>query len=173
MYFCVNTNGNKLKNMVKKVLLLVSLIFIGMQFYRPEKNISKTYSTSIFEKETNPPTPILATLQSKCYDCHSNNTEYPWYNNIAPVSYWIDAHVVDGKKHLNFSNWEQYSTKKKDHKIEELVEEVQEGEMPLKEYAWTHGSLTEDEKNGLIAWAERNRVIYQYALKYKNGQLAN
>ena len=108
MYFCVNTNGNKMKNMVKKALLLVGLIFIGMQFYRPEKNISKTYSTSFFENETNPPAPILTTLQSKCYDCHSNNTEYPWYNNIAPVSYWIDAHVEDGKKHLNFSNWEQY-----------------------------------------------------------------
>ncbi|MFY9216568.1 MAG: heme-binding domain-containing protein, partial [Flavobacteriaceae bacterium] len=99
-----------MKNMVKKALLLVGLIFIGMQFYRPEKNISETYSTSFFENETNPPAPILTTLQSKCYDCHSNNTEYPWYNNIAPVSYWIDAHVEDGKKHLNFSNWEQYST---------------------------------------------------------------
>tara|TARA_B110000285_G_scaffold233444_1_gene307281 strand:+ start:405 stop:893 length:489 start_codon:yes stop_codon:yes gene_type:complete len=157
---------------LKKGLIFLVIVFIGMQFYTPEKNISETYSTAFFENETQPPAPILATLQNKCYDCHSNNTNYPWYNNIAPVSYWIDDHILDGKKHLNFSGWTTYSTKKKDHKIEELVAEVQEGEMPLKEYTWTHGGLTEDEVKGLIAWAERNRVIYQYALKYKNGQLA-
>ena len=157
---------------LKKGLIFLVIVFIGMQFYTPEKNISETYSTAFFENETQPPAPILATLQNKCYDCHSNNTNYPWYNNIAPVSYWIDDHILDGKKHLNFSGWTTYSTKKKDHKIEELVAEVQEGEMPLKEYTWTHWGLTEDEVKGLIAWAERNRVIYQYALKYKNGQLA-
>lgn len=157
---------------LKKVLILVTIVFLGMQFYRPEKNISETYSTTYFEDETEPLAPILATLQNKCYDCHSNNTNYPWYNTIAPLSYWIENHISEGKKHLNFSEWETYSTKKKDHKIEELVAEVQEGEMPLKSYTWTHGGLTEEELKGLVAWAERNRVIYQYALKYKNGQLA-
>ena len=120
--------------LLKNAALLLLVIFVGMQFYRPDKNQTQGDHTTEFIKETNPPKDVKVILEQTCYNCHTHNTEYPWYNNIAPVSYWLADHVKDGKKHLNFSAWNTYELKKKDHKFEELIEEVQEGEMPLKEY---------------------------------------
>lgn len=134
-----------------------------MQFYRPEKNQAQGDHTAQFVTETNPPHEVKIILEQTCYDCHSNNTEYPWYNNIAPVSYWLADHVKDGKKHLNFSDWESYSVKKKDHKLEEVIEMVEAGEMPLNEYTWTHdeAKLTEEQRNDIITWVKQTRALYQ------------
>ena len=82
---------------------------------------------------------------------------------MAPVSYWLADHVKDGKKHLNFSAWESYSEKKKDHKLEELVEMIEIGVMPLKEYTWTHeeARLTEEQRRAIMSWAKQTRALYQ------------
>lgn len=148
---------------VKKVAVALLLIFVAMQFYRPEKNQAQGDHTAQFLTETNPPDKVKIILQQTCYDCHSNTTEYPWYNNVAPVSYWLANHVKDGKKHLNFSAWESYSAKKKDHKLEEVIEMVEEGEMPLNEYTWTHeeANLSEEQRNDIIEWAKQTRAFYQ------------
>jgi len=134
-----------------------------MQFYRPDKNQAQGNHSKQFLTETNPPQEVKIILEQTCYDCHSNNTEYPWYNNIAPVSYWLADHIKDGKKHLNFSDWQRYDRKKKGYKLDELIEEVQEGEMPLKEYIWTHqeAKLTEEQRNAVIVWAKKTRALYQ------------
>lgn len=147
---------------VKKIAIALLVIFVGMQFYRPEKNQAEGDYVAAFETETQPNTEVKEILQSACYDCHSANTEYPWYNNIAPVSYWLAGHVKEGKEHLNFSDWENYTDKKKDHKLEEVVEEVKKGEMPLKEYTWTHGDarLTESQVSALVSWADGARAKY-------------
>ncbi len=147
---------------VKKIAILLLVVFVGMQFYRPEKNISEGDYVAAFEKETQPPAEVREILKTACYDCHSANTEYPWYNNIAPVSYWLADHIEDGKKHLDFSNWANYDAKKKDHKLEEVIEEVKEGNMPLNEYTWTHADakLTENQISALVAWAEQTRANY-------------
>ena len=149
----------------KKLVLLALIIFIGMQFYRPEKNIGEGDYVAAFEAETNPSKEVKAILESSCYDCHSANTEYPWYNQVAPVSYWLAQHIEEGKEHLDFSSWDTYSNKKKDHKLEELIEEVKEGEMPLKEYTWTHkeARLSEQQINLLLEWAEKAREPYRIA----------
>ena len=146
----------------KKIALALLVVLVGMQFYRPEKNVAVGDYVAAFETETNPSPEVKAILNTACYDCHSDNTEYPWYNNIAPVSYWLADHIEDGKKHLNFSDWQNYDTKKKDHKLEELIEEVKEGEMPLKEYTWTHGDakLTQEQISALVAWADGVRANY-------------
>lgn len=146
----------------KKIALALLVVLVGMQFYRPEKNVAAGDYVAAFETETNPSPELKAILNTACYDCHSDNTEYPWYNNIAPVSYWLADHIEDGKKHLNFSDWQNYDAKKKDHKLEELIEEVKEGEMPLKEYTWTHGDakLTQEQISALVAWADGVRVNY-------------
>ncbi len=148
---------------VKKIAVGLLVVFIAMQFYRPEKNQAQGEHTAQFLTETNPSKEVKIILQQTCYDCHSNNTEYPWYNNVAPVSYWLADHVKDGKKHLNFSDWSNYDVKKKDHKLEELVEMVEDGSMPLNEYTWTHeeAKLTEEQRNGVIAWAKQTRALYQ------------
>ncbi len=151
-----------MKGIIKKIGLVLVIALVVMQFIRPDKNESGYESVAFFEKETQPTTELQTILKDKCYDCHSNQTMYPWYSNIAPVSYWISHHVEEGKEHFNVSDWDSYSLKKKDHKLEELVEEVEEGEMPLDSYTWLHGNLTEDEKNVLIDWV--NEVRKQYSV---------
>jgi len=148
---------------VKKVAIGLLLVFIAMQFYRPEKNQAQGNHTAKFLTETNPSPEVRIILEQACYDCHSSNTVYPWYNNVAPVSYWLADHIKDGKKHLNFSDWENYSMKKKDHKLEEVIEMVENGEMPLNEYTWTHeeAKLTEAQQKAVMDWAQQFRSLYQ------------
>lgn len=147
---------------VKKIAIVLLVILIGMQFYRPDKNVAKGDYVTAFEEETQPSPDVKEILKTACYDCHSANTEYPWYNNIAPVSYWLADHIEEGKEHLNFSDWENYDAKKKDHKLEEVIEEVKEGKMPLNEYTWTHADakLSDEQISALLAWADEARANY-------------
>ncbi|MDX1318519.1 MAG: heme-binding domain-containing protein, partial [Xanthomarina gelatinilytica] len=91
---------------IKKILILLLVVFVVAQFFGPEKNQGNLASIEPFLTETNPSEDIKAILKESCYDCHSNVTRYPWYNNITPVNYWLAEHVKDGKKHFNMSNWE-------------------------------------------------------------------
>ena len=104
---------------------------------------------------------VTAILKKACYDCHSIKTVYPWYAGVAPVSWWIVHHVNEGREHLDFSTWSDYDAKKRDHKLEELAEEVEEGAMPLNPYVWMHGEakLTEQERTLLVDWANGLRTI--------------
>lgn len=95
---------------------------------------------------TSPSDEVKALIKGACYDCHSNATVYPWYSEVAPVSWWTKHHVNEGREELNFSVWADYSLKKADHKLEECAEEVEEGKMPLDSYTWTHGDADLNEK---------------------------
>lgn len=148
------------------MLALIALVVI--QFIRPEKNLGSYESVTIFESETKPSQEVRGILKTNCYDCHSNHTNYPWYAEIAPVSYWLADHVKDGKKHFNVSAWESYSAKKKDHKLEELFEEVEEGEMPLDSYTWIHGNLTKKEQKLILQWAQLARMQYSNQIEVSN-----
>ncbi len=149
-----------MKNVLKKIGILVILVFVIMQFFRPDKNELGYESVAYFENETKPSAEIKEILKNNCYDCHSNHTLYPWYAEIAPISYWLSDHINEGKEHFNVSDWKQYSNKKKDHKLDELVEEVEEGEMPLSSYTWIHGNLEKKDKKILIAWVRELRSQY-------------
>ncbi|MFS4456781.1 heme-binding domain-containing protein [Maribacter sp. 2304DJ31-5] len=148
---------------LKKILLVLLILGIAIQFYRPEKNLAQGEHTLPFLTETNPPNEVRTLLKTACYDCHSNHTNYPWYNNIAPISFWLQDHIKEGKEELNFSDWAQYSNKRKDHKLEELIEEVSENEMPLAEYTWTHKEavLDREQIDAIVRWAKKTRVLYQ------------
>lgn len=148
--------------LAKNLLFAALIVFVLMQFYRPPLNESGPEAYAVFEEETQPNQEIRTLLESACYDCHSDHTRYPWYNQIAPVSYWLAQHVDEGKEHLNFSDWESYSPKKKDHKLEEIAEEVKGSEMPLREYTWTHeqARLTPEQRKLLVEWAEELRTRY-------------
>ncbi|MBM1107568.1 heme-binding domain-containing protein [Aurantibacter crassamenti] len=152
--------------LLKKLFLGLLLVLVIMQFFRPEKNSAQGDHLKVFIEETNPSVDIKLILEQSCYDCHSNNTQYPWYNDVAPISFWLAHHIKDGKKDLNFSEWDSYDAKKKDHKLEEVVEMVTDGEMPLNEYTWTHSSarLTEKQRNDLVVWAKTTRLLYQAKL---------
>ncbi len=136
--------------MVRKILLFLLIVFIGLQFVPVELNQSENISENDFIAVTNPPKEIETLLKTSCYDCHSNNTNYPWYDRIAPISWWIKDHIDEGKEELNFSEWNTYSQKRKNHKIKEIIEETEEGKMPLESYLITHGdailSITQTEQ---------------------------
>ncbi|HLP96444.1 MAG TPA: heme-binding domain-containing protein, partial [Saprospiraceae bacterium] len=95
-------------------------------------------------------------LEVACNDCHSNLTRYPWYANIQPVASWLANHVDEGKRELNFSTFTTRKVAVQNHKFEEIIEMVNEGEMPLGSYTWTHRDavLSDAQKKLLVEWAQ-------------------
>lgn len=152
---------------IKKILLLLLAVFVIAQFFGPDKNEGDLASLDSFYTETNTPENIKIILKESCNDCHSDVSRYPWYNNITPVNYWMAEHINDGKKHFNLSKWSTYSVKKKDHKLEELIEMVEEKEMPLPSYTWTHteAKLTDAQIKSVVDWAKQLRSNYALELK--------
>ena len=147
---------------IKKILWLILIVLLLSQFFGPDKNEGDLVSIDAFLVETNPPEDIKLILKESCYDCHSDVTRYPWYNNITPVNYWLADHIKHGKKHFNMSNWEGNSTKRKDHKFEELIEMVENKTMPLNSYTWTHteAKLNDEQRKAVIDWAKQVRLKY-------------
>jgi hypothetical protein len=147
---------------IKKILVALLIVFIIMQFFGPDKNEGDMASIDAFIADTNPPDDVHGILKNTCFDCHSDVTRYPWYNNITPVNYWLAEHVKDGKKHFDVSAWDSYSSKKKDHKLDELIEMVEEKEMPLASYTWTHNeaNLSDAEIKAIVDWAKNVRLKY-------------
>jgi mono/diheme cytochrome c family protein len=148
---------------VKKIGIALLLIFIVAQFFRPEKNDGNIDTVNGFIAETNPSEEVLEIMRTNCFDCHSSKTNYPWYNSITPVNYWLEEHIVDGKKHLDFSKWGEYSLKRKEHKMDELHEEVEKKEMPLDSYTWMHSeaNLTQEQIDAIVTWGKKVQADYK------------
>ena len=142
--------------MIKKIVKIVLILFVLIQFYRPSKNISTETLSSDFLEVTNATEPVSTLLKNSCYDCHSDNTAYPWYNQIAPISWMIAHHVDEGKEELNFSKWSTFSQKRKKKKLDEIVEMLEEREMPLKTYLPMHpeAKLSNSQNQKLITWVK-------------------
>ncbi|KGL62730.1 heme-binding domain-containing protein [Polaribacter sp. Hel1_85] len=154
---------------LKKTLLILLIILLILQFFGPDKNEGDLASVNVFISETNPPENVHKILKESCFDCHSNKTNYPWYNKITPVNYWLADHVKDGKKHLNFSKWSEYSLKKKEHKMDELHEEVEKKKMPLDSYTWTHSeaNLTQEQIDVVVSWGKKVQANYKQQMNSK------
>jgi hypothetical protein len=144
-----------MKKVIKWSLLIIVILLVVIQFFRPEKNISSGVSGQEISKHYGVPAKVLAVLQRSCYDCHSNNTAYPWYNNIQPFAWILADHVKEGKDELNFSTFASYSPKKAAHKLDEVVGETEEGEMPLSSYTVIHRNavLSDQEVKMIHDWA--------------------
>lgn len=143
--------------MKRKILIALLAIFVVIQFIRPSKNLSgdETYSvTTKYEVSEQ----VSNVLQAACNDCHSNKTDYPWYAEIQPVGWWLDNHVNEGKRELNFSEFTKRPLAIQNHKFEETIEMVKEGEMPLSSYTWLglHGdaNLSQEQKDLITEWAQ-------------------
>jgi hypothetical protein len=104
------------------------------------------------------PNDVKQILEVACNDCHSNKTVYPWYSNIQPVAWFLDHHVVDGKRHYNLSTYTKLPIAVQNHKFEETIEMVKEKEMPLESYTYfglhKEAKLTDEQRNILINWAQ-------------------
>lgn len=152
---------------LKKIALILLLVLVVLQFIRPKKNLAEGDVIADFRTETNLPKNVENTLERACFDCHSNRTKYPWYAEVAPISYWIAGHVNEGKEHFSLSDWSSYNTKRKDHKLEELAEEVKEKHMPLNSYLWIHdeAKLSQSDIDAIVAWVNEARAQFRQAKK--------
>ena len=137
---------------VKIILLILLVAFVGIQFIPTERNQTDIVPVTDFMLVNNVPNNIKNKLQVSCYDCHSNNTKYPWYNKIQPVAWFLEEHIKDGKKELNFNEWESLSNRRKASKLRSIIKQIESGEMPLNSYTLIH-------KDAKFSKVETNEMI--------------
>jgi len=142
--------------MVKKILLSLLVILVLLQLIRPAKNNSNAPAPGDISQVVVVPADVQALLKKACYDCHSNNTYYPWYANIQPVGLYLAHHIEEGKDELNFNEFGDYSAKRQRNKLKGIAEQIQDGAMPLSSYTLLHKAarLTAAEKTAIIQWVE-------------------
>ena len=145
----------KKAKILKIIGVVLLVVFILLQFIPAELNTSEEYQAVDISNLYNVPNEVYSRLQTSCYDCHSSNTEYPWYDKIQPVAMYLEEHVKDGKKHLNFSEFGNYTIKRQKKKLDEVVHEKEDGKMPLTSYTLIHNNvkLFGAEKETIFKWA--------------------
>ncbi len=140
--------------MKRKILLAVVAILVVIQVFQIDKTNPAADPAKDFIALEQPPQEVANLLKDACYDCHSNDSEYPWYTNIQPVGWWIKRHINEARKELNYAVWADYQAKRKAHKFEEMVDEVEKGKMPLKSFTLMHpeAKLTDAQRQAMVAW---------------------
>ncbi|MCK5442130.1 MAG: heme-binding domain-containing protein [Maribacter sp.] len=143
--------------MLKKILIGLGIVLIVIQFIRPDKNESNDLTYAVSTKYSVPEA-VNDILQVSCNDCHSNKTVYPWYANVQPVAWWLNHHINDGKRHLNFSDFSNAPIAIQNHKFEEVIEMIEEHEMPLPSYTnlglHAEANLNADQREIIMDWAK-------------------
>jgi hypothetical protein len=153
-----------MKRFFKILFYTILIAFLLLQFYpRPAKNVSASVNANDITFVHQVPSDVQEVLKKSCYDCHSNNTDYPWYARIQPVAMWLGGHIVDGKKELNFSEFGSYSLRRQYRKLEEIDSETEENHMPLSSYTFIHRSskLGEAQKSLLANWVTALRDSFK------------
>lgn len=139
---------------IKQILITLIAAVIIIQFIPVDKTNPETVKGNDIISMTNADKEISEILKRSCYDCHSNDTKYPWYSKIAPVSWYLKAHIKEGREHFNFSEWKSYDYEKQVKISQESIEEVKDNEMPLKSYTLIHSEakLSADKKEKITRW---------------------
>ena len=145
-------------SILKKILLVLLLVFIAMQFIRPARNIAQIGQADIANRLMVPGS-VEGILKTSCYDCHSNKTCYPWYANIQPMGWVLANHIKDGKDDLNFNEFGTYTKRRQLSKLKAIGSSVKEGTMPLPSYTLLHQDaiLSKEEKTLVTDWATKTR----------------
>ncbi|MFV8347377.1 heme-binding domain-containing protein [Flavobacterium sp. ZB4P13] len=142
-----------MKKIIKKILIIGFVIFLLMQLYQPARNESYEQElTANFTKMYDVPKNVETILRTSCYDCHSNNTNYPLYSYIQPARFFMEEHIKDGKMDLNFNEFGKYSKRKQENKLEAIIKQIKSDEMPLASYTLLH-------KNAIVTPAKKEEVI--------------
>lgn len=144
--------------MMTKALIVLSVAFVAVQFIRPAPSSNPGLSSSQDVFAHHPPSDqVRQMLVTACYDCHSNQTHYPWYARIQPAAWYLEKHINEGKRALNFSEFGKLSAKRARKKLESCIDAVAEHEMPLKSYTLIHhdARLSEAQIKDFVAWAEQ------------------
>lgn len=144
---------------IKRILLTLLIIILGMQFFQPEVNISEGDQPSAIARRFPVSAELGAILDQSCNDCHSNNTNYPWYAKIQPVGWWLADHIDHGKSHCNFDEFLDYPLHSQYHLFEEVREMIERDEMPLPSYRLIHRDaiLSEESSFMILTWSDAMR----------------
>lgn len=144
---------------VKKTLTGLLLITVAVQFYRPAQNSGPSEISSHISKVVPVPDQVNGILKKACYDCHSNNTRYPWYAQIQPVNCYVNKHIKAAKAELNFDNFKEYSTRKQISKLRAIENSLEDNTMPIASYTLIHKNaiLSKAEKKLVTAWTIASR----------------
>jgi hypothetical protein len=139
---------------VKIIAIVLLIALVGIQFIPTTRNQSDTVPSTDFMLVNNVPEAIQKKLQVSCYDCHSNNTQYPWYNKVQPVAWILEDHIKEGKAELNFNEWDSLSNRRKKSKLKSIIKQIEGGKMPLYSYTIIHkdAEFTEAESKEIINW---------------------
>lgn len=145
--------------MIKKILIGLLILLVLAQFVQPPHNNGLAQTSTDITHELQVPDTIMAILKTSCYDCHSNHTVYPWYDRITPVNWWLNSHINDGKRGLNFSVFTTYTFKKRMHRMDDIAENVEKHEMPIDSYLWIHkyAKLNDAQIKMLVDWAHASK----------------
>jgi hypothetical protein len=145
----------------KNIAVFLVFLLLTIQSIRIDKTTDPVNPATDFIALTSANSEVANSLKIACYDCHSNQPTYPWYTNIAPVSWWIKHHIDEGSHHLNFSIWGTYKEKRKNHKLDECIEMIEEGEMPMSSYTIMHSEakLTDAQKLQLVEFFKAQKTV--------------
>ena len=142
---------------IKKIALVLVIVFVAIQFIQPAHNkngqVLPTDFTVVYSVTAN----VQTILQNACYDCHSNNTSYPWYSNIQPMAWIMKRHIDNGKENLNFSEFGSYNSRRQISKLKGITSQIKDDEMPISSYKAMHtkANLTKEEKNLIMDWVNK------------------
>lgn len=145
---------------IKKVLLAILIVVVAIQFIQPARNNNNGQVLTTDITKTIPvPDRILDIIKNSCYDCHSNNTRYPWYSYIQPGGWWMASHIKNAKADLNFSDFGSYSNRKQLNKLRSISKSIQDETMPIKPYLIIHtdAKLAKDQKILVLNWINKTR----------------
>jgi hypothetical protein len=136
------------------LIIITGLVII--QFFRPERNTGGTQSTDDIQQVLQVPDTLALVLENSCFDCHSNHTRYPWYSQIAPVSWYLASHIRLGRDQLNLSEFGRLEKSRKIGALSDICEMVEAGSMPLKSYLFIHrdARISEKEAEAICDWSE-------------------
>ncbi len=143
--------------MTRRILFIgVTAVIVAIQLIRPDRNTDRRQSEFDMARHYMMPDKVQAILRQSCYDCHSNNTNYPWYAEVQPISWWLNSHIRNGKEELNFSEFGSYTSRKQKSKLKAIKNSIADSTMPLPSYLIIHGKarLSELDKRAVAQWID-------------------
>lgn len=148
-----------MKKALKWAVIVILVLFVAAQAYRPDLSGPPVDETKSMRATAQLTPEVGAIFDRSCNDCHSSKTDWPWYSQIAPVSWWLKSHVDDGRRQFSFSEWGTYPQRKASVKLKEICEQVTTGEMPLKSYLLLHSAakLSDADKKTICEWTVQER----------------
>src|SRR5690554_1354306 len=147
--------GMRKKNAISKsklILMVLLAVLLLIQLVRPQKNTAAIPAGKAFVDTFKVGKQVDAILAVSCYDCHSNNTDYPWYSEIQPMAWFMDKHIKDGKEKLNFDELPSYGSRRLNSKFTQITKQIEQDKMPLNSYLWMHegARLSMEDKRLLV-----------------------